>query len=100
MTEQKFHAELVEDQARKATTTRYWPLWDYDPLTDTWNVDSNKDRKLRVAKFEGDYIEDFCRFEGRFRSQFDADGNPSDLLHNQVEDNLKVWDQLRKNAGL
>ncbi|MDP6417344.1 MAG: thiamine pyrophosphate-dependent enzyme, partial [Gammaproteobacteria bacterium] len=30
MTEQKFHEELVEEQARKATTTRYWPLWDYD----------------------------------------------------------------------
>ena len=98
MTEQKFDEELVADQARKATTTRYWPLWDYDPITNTWNVDSNFDRKQRVAKFEGDFIEDFCRFEGRFRTQFDADGNPSELLLGQVEDNLNVWDQLRENA--
>ena len=100
MTEQKFPEELVADQARKATTTRYWPLWDYDPVTDTWNVDSNKDRTKRVAKFEGNYIDDFCRFEGRFRSQFDKDGNPSGLMLGQAEDNLKVWDQLRKNAGI
>lgn len=100
MTEHKFPEELVSDQARKATTTRYWPLWDYDPVTDTWNVDSNMDRKQQLAKFEGDYINDFCRFEGRFRSQFDADGKPSDLMLAQVDDNLKVWDQLCKNAGI
>jgi len=69
-------------------------------VTDTWNVDSNKDRTKRVAKFEGNYIDDFCRFEGRFRSQFDKDGNPSGLMLGQAEDNLKVWDQLRKNAGI
>ncbi len=99
MTEQKFPEELVADQARRATTTRYWPLWDYNPETNLWNIDSNRDRQKRVCKFEGDYIEDFCRYEGRFRSQFDADGNPSDLLLGQTEDNLRAWDQLREFAS-
>ncbi len=98
MTEQKFAEELVADQARKATTTRYWPLWAYNPTTDKWNIDSNQDRQRRVARFEGDFINDFCRVEGRFRTQFNADGEPSDLLISQLEDNLQMWDELRRNA--
>ena len=99
MTEQKFAEELVPDQARRATTTRYWPLWFYDPTSDTWSVDGNPESRRGVARFEGDFIDDFCRHEGRFRSQFDADGNPSELLVNQTADNLQFWDILRKNAG-
>ncbi len=98
MTEQKFAEEMVADQATRATTTRYWPLWNFDPRTGKWNVDSNRDRKERVAKIEGDFIDDFCRHEGRFRSQFDGDGKPSDLLIAQTEDNLQFWDELRRNA--
>ncbi|MCP4303258.1 MAG: hypothetical protein GY783_21965 [Gammaproteobacteria bacterium] len=100
MTEQKFAEELVPDQARRATTTRYWPLWVYDPTSDSWSVNGNPERHRGVARFEGDFIEDFCRYEGRFRSQFDADGSPSELLVNQTADNLQFWDILRKNAGM
>ena len=89
----------MPDQARRATTTRYWPLWYYDPASDTWSIDGNPESRRGVARFEGDFIDDFCRHEGRFRSQFDADGNPSELLVNQTADNLQFWDILRKNAG-
>ena len=100
MTEQKFADSMVPDQARRATTTRYWPLWNFDPTTSTWNVEHNPESRREIAKFEGDFIDDFCRYEGRFRSQFDAEGNPSDLLNKQIEENLRIWNLLRKNAGM
>lgn len=100
MTEQKFDAILVPDQARRATTTRYWPLWNFDPTDSSWDVAHNPESRRELAKFEGDFIEDFCRYEGRFRSQFDADGKASDLLEAQVDENVRIWNLLRTNAGL
>ncbi len=100
MTEQKFLDSQVPDQARRATTTRYWPLWNFDPHEGTWDVAHNPESQREIAKFEGDFISDFCRYEGRFRSQFDADGKPSVLLERQVEENLRIWNLLRKNAGM
>jgi pyruvate-ferredoxin/flavodoxin oxidoreductase len=100
MTEQKFLDSQVPDQARRATTTRYWPLWNFDPETSKWDVAHNPESRREVAKFEGDFIEDFCKYEGRFRSQFDAEGNPSGLLLNQVEENMRIWKLLKQNAGM
>jgi pyruvate-ferredoxin/flavodoxin oxidoreductase len=100
MTEQKFPEILVPDQARRATTTRYWPLWNFDPRDSTWDVAHNPESRRELGKFEGDFIDDFCRYEGRFRSQFDADGKPSDLLEAQVDENIRIWNLLRTNAGL
>lgn len=100
MTEQKFHENLVPDQARRATTTRYWPLWNFDPRDSSWDVAHNPESRRELAKFEGDFIDDFCRYEGRFRSQFNQEGEPSQLLEAQVEENVRIWNLLRKNAGL
>ncbi|MDP7005028.1 MAG: 2-oxoacid:acceptor oxidoreductase family protein [Phycisphaerales bacterium] len=100
MTAHKYLDSLVPDQAQRATTTRYWPLWTYDPATQKWSVSGNPESKRTVAKFEGDFIEDFCKYEGRFRSQFDSDGTPSHLLEEQVEENLRIWNILQKNAGI
>ena len=100
MTAHKYLDSLVPDQAQRATTTRYWPLWTYEPETQKWSVAGNPESKRSVAKFEGDFIEDFCKYEGRFRSQFDSDGTPSHLLKEQVEENLRIWNILQKNAGI
>jgi pyruvate/2-oxoacid:ferredoxin oxidoreductase beta subunit len=99
MTEQKFAANAVPHQARRATTTRYWPLWTYDPDSSEWSIEGNPESRRREAKDEGDFIADFARYEGRFRSQFDADGNASELLLSQRQENLRIWDLLQKNAG-
>jgi pyruvate-ferredoxin/flavodoxin oxidoreductase len=100
MTAHKYLDSLVPDQARRATTTRYWPLWSYDPSTEKWSVAGNPESKRSVAKYEGDFIEDFCKYEGRFRSQFNTDGSPSHLLNEQVEENLRIWNILQTNAGI
>ncbi|HJN71218.1 MAG TPA: 2-oxoacid:acceptor oxidoreductase family protein [Phycisphaerales bacterium] len=100
MTAHKYLDSLVPDQARRATTTRYWPLWSYDPATEKWSIAGNPESKRSVAKFEGDFIQDFCKYEGRFRSQFDDADTPSHLLHEQVEENLRIWNILQKNAGV
>jgi pyruvate-ferredoxin/flavodoxin oxidoreductase len=100
MTAHKYLDSLVPDQAQRATTTRYWPLWTYDPTNEKWSVAGNPESKRTVAKFEGDFIEDFCKYEGRFRSQFNNDGTPSQLLEEQVEENLRIWNILQRNAGV
>jgi pyruvate/2-oxoacid:ferredoxin oxidoreductase beta subunit len=99
MTAQKFPASLVPDQANRATTTRYWPLWSYDPSTSIWDIDGNPEGHREQAKFEGNFIDDFARHEGRFRSQFDSAGAPSPLLLAQEEENLRIWKLLQKQAG-
>ncbi len=99
MTAHKFPASGVFDQARRATTSRYWPLWSHDPRTG-WSIDGNPESKRLVARREGDFIDDFCRHEGRFRSQFDADGQPSRLLLAQRDDNLRIWELLQQNAAV
>ncbi|MBT4583656.1 MAG: hypothetical protein HOC93_01080 [Phycisphaerae bacterium] len=71
-----------------------------DPATEKWSIAGNPESKRSVAKFEGDFIQDFCKYEGRFRSQFDDAGTPSHLLHEQVEENLRIWNILQKNAGV
>ncbi|MBC8523444.1 hypothetical protein H8D29_05910 [PVC group bacterium] len=100
MTAHKYLDSLVPDQAQRATTTRYWPLWTFDPCEEKWSVAGNPESRRSVAKFEGDFIEDFCRYEGRFRSQFNNDGTPSYLLKEQVEENIRIWNILQKNAGI
>jgi pyruvate-ferredoxin/flavodoxin oxidoreductase len=100
MTEQKFTAEAVPHQARRATTTRYWPLWTYDPGSGEWSIEGNPESRRGEAKNEGSFIDDFARHEGRFRSQFDKDGNPSALLLSQQEENFRIWEMLQKNSGV
>ncbi len=99
MTAQKFDACMVADQARRATTTRYWPLWSFDPETEVWSITGNPESRRDVAKWEGDFIDDFARYEGRFRSQFNAEGQPSALLVSQTDENQRIWKLLRENAA-
>ena len=100
MTAQKFAVDLVPHQARRATTTRYWPLWNYDPDEGAWSIEGNPESRRGVAKIEGDFVHDFAKYEGRFRSQFDSEGKPSDLLLSQEEENLRIWELLQRNAGV
>ncbi len=99
MTAQKFPADQVPNQSKRATTTRYWPLWSYDPEVDAWSVEGNPDSHRLVAKKEGSFVNDFARYENRFRSQF-RDGEASGLLKSQEEENLRIWSLLQKNAGV
>ncbi len=99
MTAQKFAAELVPDQARRATTTRYWPLWTFDPTSQAWSIEGNPESRRQEANLEGDFVQDFARYEGRFRSQFDAEGKPSPLLLAQTEENMRIWRLLQRNAS-
>jgi pyruvate-ferredoxin/flavodoxin oxidoreductase len=99
MTAQKFGASEVFNQARRATTSRYWPLWTYHP-DHGWAIDGNPESRAVEARNEGDFVDDFCRYEGRFRSQFNAEGEPSGLLLAQKADNLRIWQLLQDNAGV
>jgi pyruvate-ferredoxin/flavodoxin oxidoreductase len=100
MTEQKFPSNIVPEQARRAVTTRYWPLWSYDPHGQAWSIEGNPESHRVQAKHEGSFVDDFAKYEGRFRSQFDKQGNPSALLLSQQEENLRIWKLLQKNAGV
>lgn len=100
MTAQKFPANEVPTQAKRATTTRYWPLYTYNPGTDVWSIEGNPESRRGEAKLEGDFIQDFCAHEKRFSAQFDAEGKPSQLLQWQTEDNMRIWSLLQRNAGV
>jgi len=38
--------------------------------------------------------------EGRFRKQFDKDGNPSDIILVAEDDRVSFWNRLQDMAGI
>ena len=43
---------------------------------------------------------DFARSEGRFRKQFDKDGEPSETILIAEKDRLAFWNRLQDMAGI
>ena len=42
----------------------------------------------------------FAKSEGRFRKQFDKEGNPSPTILKAEEDRLSFWNRLQDMAGI
>lgn len=100
---------MSSHQARLAVDSRAFPLFIHDPRAgDTlktrlslkgnpaWRDDWYKDPKTGEPV---DFIA-FARTEGRFRKQFDANGQPSETLLRAQEDRLANWHLLQELAGL
>jgi hypothetical protein len=61
-------------------------------MTEDWHTDAKTGKPYTFT--------DFARTEGRFRRQFSADGEPSDLLLAAQADRLRNWRLLQELAGL
>ena len=100
------------ERSNVALRTRAWPIFVYDPANgprfqDRWdlrgNPSPNKDWH-RVKDQDGGWQElkfrDFASGEGRFRKQFDKDGNPSPTILKAEGDRLAFWNRLQDMAGI
>ncbi len=101
--------DMAIEQSRRAVVSRAFPLLVHDPR----NGESMRERiSLRgnPAVSEDWYTDgktgepytfiDYARTEGRFRQQFSADGEPSELLQRAQADRLRNWRLLQELAGL
>lgn len=96
-------------QSKLAVESRAFPLFIYDPdagdlikqrlsltgnpsVKEDWYTPPKGDKPF-------DFVE-FARTEGRFRKQFDRDGNPSPTLLASQTDRLANWHILQEMAGL
>jgi len=99
-------------QAALALRTRAWPIFVYDPkkgprFQDRWDLKGNPSPRKDWHQMKDETGErkevrfrDFARSEGRFRKQFDKDGNPSETLLMAEEDRLGFWNRLQDMAGI
>ena len=100
------------ERSNVALRTRAWPIFVYDPskgprYQDRWDLRGNpsptKDWHL-VKNEEGERVEvkfrDFASGEGRFRKQFDKEGNPSETILRAEKDRLAFWNRLQDMAGI
>ena len=96
-------------QSRRAVQSRAFPLFIHDPrkgelmrerlslrgnpsMTEDWPKDGKTGEPYTFI--------DFARTEGRFRRQFNADGEPSELLLAAQDHRLRNWRLLQELAGL
>ena len=96
-------------QSRRAVQSRAFPLFVHDPrkgerMRDRLSLRGNPSVSEDWAK-DGKTGEpytfiDFARTEGRFRRQFNADGEPSEQLLSAQADRLRNWRLLQELAGL
>jgi pyruvate/2-oxoacid:ferredoxin oxidoreductase beta subunit/Fe-S-cluster-containing hydrogenase component 2 len=101
--------DMAIEQSRRAVQSRAFPLFVHDPrkgermrerlslrgnpsMTEDWHTDAKTGKPYTFT--------DFARTEGRFRRQFSADGEPSDLLLAAQADRLRNWRLLQELAGL
>jgi len=101
--------DMAIEQSRRAVQSRAFPLFVHDPrkgermrerlslrgnpsMTEDWHTDAKTGNPYTFT--------DFARTEGRFRRQFSADGEPSDLLLAAQADRLRNWRLLQELAGL
>ena len=101
--------DLSQLQARRAVTSRAFPMFVFDPrkgermrerlslrgnpgTADDWATDPK-------TKQPFDFVE-FARTEGRFAKQFSADGKPSEALLAAQADRLANWHLLQELAGV
>jgi pyruvate ferredoxin oxidoreductase beta subunit len=100
--------DLSQAQARRAVTSRAFPLFIHDPrkgkslherlslrgnpaMTEDWSTDPKSDKPVNFVEF--------ARTEGRFAKQFAADGTPSADLIAAQDDRLQNWRLLQELAG-
>ena len=96
-------------QAKLAVDSRAFPLYIYDPrkgekirerLSLVGNPAQKEDGWTPPKRDKPLTFCDFARSEGRFAKQFDADGQPSELLLRTEQDRLANWRMLQELAGL
>ena len=100
------------ERSNVALATRAWPIFIYDPkkgprFQDRWDLRGNPSPKKdwhRKKNDEGEWEElkfrHFAMGEGRFRKQFDKDGNPSETILRAEEDRVSFWNRLQDMAGV
>jgi pyruvate ferredoxin oxidoreductase beta subunit len=101
--------DVAQAQAQLAKETRTFPVFTYDPrrgdtirerLSLAGNPDVKKDWQVdRKTGEVSDFIT-FARTEGRFAKQFDAEGNPSEVLLGARDERLGYWRILQGLAGI
>jgi len=101
--------DMAIEQSRRAVQSRAFPLFVHDPrkgermrerlslrgnpsMTEDWHTDAKTGTPYNFIEF--------ARTEGRFRRQFSADGEPSELLLSAQADRLRNWRLLQELAGL
>jgi pyruvate/2-oxoacid:ferredoxin oxidoreductase beta subunit len=96
-------------QSRRAVQSRAMPLFIHDPrkgermrerLSLRGNPSVSEDWSKDGKTGEPYTFVDFARTEGRFRRQFNADDEPSELLLSAQADRLRNWRLLQELAGL
>ena len=96
-------------QAKLAVESRAFPLFIYDPrkgekirerLSLVGNPAQKQDWWTAPHGEKPFTFIDFARTEGRFAKQFDAAGQPSELLLRTETDRLRNWRILQEMAGL
>ncbi|MFQ5612893.1 MAG: thiamine pyrophosphate-dependent enzyme [Anaerolineae bacterium] len=100
---------MSRHQAKLAVDSRAFPLFIYDPrrgdtIRERLSLQGNPAQKEDwvTIKKTGEVIDfiTFARSEGRFAKQFDAEGNPSEVLLAAKEDRLANWHLLQEMAGI
>jgi pyruvate/2-oxoacid:ferredoxin oxidoreductase beta subunit len=101
--------DASRQQAKLAVESRAFPMFIYDPregdtIRERLSLKGNpavKDDWYVIPK-TGEQIDfiTFARSEGRFRKQFDREGNPSETLLRAQKDRLDNWHLLQEMAGL
>jgi pyruvate/2-oxoacid:ferredoxin oxidoreductase beta subunit len=101
--------DMAIEQSRRAVQSRAFPLFVHDPrkgdsmrerlslrgnpaTTEDWFTDGKTGEPFTFI--------DYARTEGRFRQQFSAEGEPSELLQIAQADRLRNWRLLQELAGL
>jgi len=101
--------DMAIEQSRRAVQSRAFPLFIHDPTkgesmrerlslrgnpatSEDWFTDGKTGKPYTFI--------DYARTEGRFRQQFSADGEPSELLLSAQADRLRNWRLLQELAGL
>ena len=96
-------------QSKLAVESRAFPMFQYDPdvgdsisqrLSLTGNPSIKEDWYTPPKSDQPYTFVDFARTEGRFRKNFDRDGNPSAALLATQTDRLQNWHLLQELAGL
>jgi pyruvate ferredoxin oxidoreductase beta subunit len=101
--------DMAIEQSRRAVQSRAFPLFLHDPrkgermrerlslrgnpaMTEDWPKDAKTGELYTFVEY--------ARTEGRFRQQFSAAGEPSELLLVAQADRLRNWRLLQELAGL
>ena len=102
-------ADRSRYQAKLAVESRAFPVFIYDPrkgetMRERLDLKGNPAVKedWYVVPKTGERIDfiTFARSEGRFARNFDAEGNPNEILLKAQEDRLQNWRLLQELAGL